>query len=158
MTALMRRRMMMEATSGSPLPIMNPAFDYIEGYYLDRLKPYPYLVAYDGFAVTDFIYVGTIGTFKWFGPLTSKRIVGSNKNMIGSILQFEVIDGNYTDYWNNKADGAFHSFGLTTSKCYVRFGFDPDTMSDLYAWNDTTGQVYFAGINTPYYGKTNIND
>ena len=158
MIALMRRRMMMEAASGSPLPIMNPAFDYIEGYYLDRTKANPYLVAIDGFAVTDFIYVGTTGTFKWFAPLTSKEAMGADKKQLGSALQFKVVDGNHTDYWNNKVDGALHSFGLTTNKCYVRLGFDPDTMADLYAWNDTTGQVYFAGINTPYYGKTNIND
>ncbi len=31
-------------------------------------------------------------------------------------------------------------------------------MADMYAYNSTTGQVYFAGVNTPYYGKTNIND
>ena len=149
---------MMEAASGSPLPIMNPAFDYIEGYYLNRTEPNPYLAAIDGFAVTDFIYVGTTGTFKWFAPLTSKKAFGADGKMLGSVLQFKVVDGNNTDYWNNRLDGAFHSFGLAANKCYVRLGFDPDTMADLYAWNDTTGEVYFAGINTPYYGKTNIND
>lgn len=32
-----------------------------------------------------------------------------------------------------------------------------EKMSGAYAYNSTTGQVYYAGVNTPYYGKTNIN-
>ena len=157
LSLLQRRRQMMKAASGGGGPIMNPSFGYTEGYKLNRGTAKPYLVVASGFAVTDFIYLGTTGTFKWWAPQTAKD-TGASGSVLGHALQYAAVDGNYTDWWNNKLDGAFHSFGLSANKCYVRFGFDPDTMADLYAWNTSTGEVYFAGINTPYYGKTNIND
>ena len=151
------RRAMMHHLSGDR-PIMAPAFGYTEGYKLNKTKANPYLVEAPGFAVTDFIYVGTTGTFYWYAPLTSKQTENNSTHQVGHLIQCKVIDGNFTDYWNNKLDGAFHSCGLSANKCYVRFTFDPDQMADMYAYNSSTGEVYYAGINTPYYGKTNIND
>lgn len=31
-------------------------------------------------------------------------------------------------------------------------------IADSYCYNSSTGTVYYAGQNTPYYGKANIND
>ena len=156
MSSLTRRAMMHHLSGGGP--VMNPAFGYTEGYALNRGAGKPYLVERDGFAVTDFIYVGTTGTFYWYAPLTSKTTDNSSTHAVGHLLQYKEIDGYYSDWWNNKLDGGFHSCGLSATKSYVRFAFDPDQMADMYAYNSSTGEVYYAGINTPYYGKTNIND
>lgn len=157
MDGLLRRRNMMVRQGGGN-PVMNPAFGYTEDYKLDRATSKPYLVAKSGFAVTDFIYAGTTGTFYWFAPLTTKPTEDLSSHKVGNVLQYKEIDGTYTDWWNSKLDGAPHSCGLSASKCYVRLTFDPDQMADMYAYNSSTGEVYYAGINTPYYGKTNIND
>lgn len=155
----LRRRAMLAGKSGTDLPVMDPAITgYTEGYKLNRMKAKPYLEEMAEFAVTDFIYVGATGTFYWFAPLTTKETDNPSTHEVGHFLQFKEIGGNYTDWWNNKIDGASHSVGLSAIKRYVRFAFDPDQMADMYAYNSSTGEVYYAGINTPYYGKTNIND
>ena len=155
---LLRRREMLIQQSGGG-PVMDPAITgYTEGYVLRRNVANPYLTEMAGFAVTDLIYVGETGTFYWFAPLTTKTTDNPSTHAVGNLLQFKEIGGNYTDWWNNKLDGANHSAGLSASKRYVRFAFDPDQMADMYAYNSSTGEVYYAGVNTPYYGKTNIND
>lgn len=139
------------------LPVMNPALSYTEGYFITRGVSNPYMSAKEGFAATDFIYTGTSGSFFFYQPQTSKATGGSSYGL-GHILQYKVIDGDYTDWWNNRLNGGTRSIALSSSKCYIRFGFDPDCMADMYGYNTSSGEVFFAGINTPYYGKTNIND
>jgi hypothetical protein len=145
----------MTEKAGPDIPVMNPSFGYTDGYILNRMIGNPYLDEKPGFAASDFIYVGTSGSFVRFHPVSSKSGATS---VLGALLQYKAIGGEYTDWWNNKLDGSERTFALGQNKCYVRFGFDPDGMADMYAYNSATGQVYYAGKNTPYYGKTNIND
>ncbi len=150
MTLMQRRRALMAAKKERP--VMNPAFGYTDGYVLQRdgMSP-PYLVSQAGCAVTDFIDGGTAGNAVTYFPSTTKPI--------GNMLQYATTDDSalFTQWWG-PASGATKTRAVSSNTRYIRFGFDPDTMADLYGYNDSTGDVYFAGINTPYYGKTNIND
>lgn len=151
---LIRRRMMLGANNQN-LPVMNPSFEYIDGYIIQRTIGKPYLQEKAGFAATDFIYVGNTGSVVIFKPLSAK--IAAN-TVVGSLNIYRAVNDNFTDWWNNYLNGRETTYALSANKRYIRFGFDPDTMADMYAYNSTTGQVYYAGINTPYYGKTNIND
>lgn len=141
------------------MPIMDPSFKFSEGYYLDRSSGIPYLKQKAGFAATDFIFVGSSGSITWFQPQT-KKDTGSSTKQLGHLLLFQnpTSSSNYTDYWNNNLSGLSKTASLANNRQYIRLGFDPDTMADMYAYNSSTGQVYFAGKNTIYYGKKNIND
>ena len=134
-------------------PVMNPAFDYTPGYMIAWDVGLPYLKEAEGYAATGFIDCGVTGSIQAFWPLSSKP----GASQIGNLLQYKEVNGVYTDWWNQKL-GQTATYALNESKRYIRFSFDPDTMADMYAYNSTTGQVYYAGVNTPYYGKTNIND
>ena len=50
------------------------------------------------------------------------------------------------------------SIDLDANKRFIRLNLSMEQMSGAYAYNSTTGQVYYAGKDSPYYGKTNIND
>lgn len=54
--------------------------------------------------------------------------------------------------------GEERTVALGANTQFVRLNLSMEQMSGAYAYNSTTGQVYYAGVNTPYYGKTNIND
>lgn len=69
---------------------------------------------------------------------------------------------NYGSYSYNESKGGYYmANGLpTTGNKYVSFTF-PNNETDIansYCYYSDTGEVVFAGANTPYYGKSNIND
>ena len=156
MTELMRRRRALMQNEKTERPVMNPAFDYTPGYMIAWDVGLPYLKKAEGFAATGFIDCGVTGSIQIFRPL-SRKIVGSDQTL-GNLLQYQEENGSYTDWWVQRLNGQTTTLALDNTRRYIRFGFDPETMADMYAFNPTTGQVYYAGINTPYYGKTNIND
>ena len=156
MNSLVPRRRALMPNEKTELPVMNPAFDYTLGYIIDKDVGRPYLKEAEGYAATDFIDCGVTGSFKLFRPLSSKP---DASGLASHLLQYKEVNGVYTDWWHNKiTGGTTATIALSANTRYIRFGFDPDTMADMYAYNSTTGQVYYAGVNTPYYGKTNIND
>lgn len=67
------------------------------------------------------------------------------------IYQFEKHDGTF-DYWNTGKPY------LTSGSKRLRFTLDIATISSAYGYNKYSGQIYFAGPDTIYYGYTNIND
>jgi hypothetical protein len=153
MTLMQRRRALM-SNEKTERPVMNPAFDYTLGYIIDKGVGRPYLKEAEGYAATDFIDCGVTGSIQAFWPLSSKSEASQT---LGTLLQYREVNGGYTDWWGQRLNGQTKTYDLSANTRYIRFGFDPDTMADMYAYNSTTGQVYYAGINTPYYGKTNIN-
>ena len=63
-------------------------------------------------------------------------------------------DGSYIDYWsvsNTRAVINANSNGLAIS---ITVGH----VDDAYLYFQETGDIIFAGKNTPYYGYLNIND
>lgn len=158
MTELMERRRALMAAKSQALPILNPAIGYTENTRLDRttVNP-PYLVSQSGIAVTDFIYVGTTGNFVYFNP-PDATIAPSGT--IGSLLQYnsDNAESPFTNWWNCRMGGDERSIALDANKQFIRLNLSMEQMSGAYAYNSTTGQVYYAGKDSPYYGKTNIND
>lgn len=165
MNTLMLRRRAMMSKEKKDKPIMNPSFEFTRGYILDHTLPAPYLtdtsstVDVSKLAVSDFIYVGTLGILKTFKPLSNN--VNKNRSM-GNVLAYPEADPSkpYNEWWSasNYPNGSESAYTLTNRRVYFRISFDPDTLADMYGYNSQTGEVYYAGINTPYYGKTNIND
>ena len=54
--------------------------------------------------------------------------------------------------------GVEKSIALDANKRFIRLNLSMEKMSGAYAYNSATGKVYYAGKDSPYYGKTNIND
>lgn len=158
MTELMRRRRALLAARGGEFPMFNPTVGITENTKLDRIGTNPpYLVSQSGIAVTDFIYVGTTGNFVYFNP-PDTTIAPSGT--IGSLLQYnsDNADSPFTNWWNCRMSGDERSIALDANKRFIRLNLSMEKMSGAYAYNSTTGQVYYAGKDSPYYGKTNIND
>lgn len=158
MTELMRRRRALMTARGGELPMFNPTVGITENTKLDRVDTNPpYLVSQNGVAVTDFIYAGTTGNFVYFNP-TDATIAPSRT--IGSLLQYSSNDADspFTNWWNCRMSGDERSVALDANKQFIRLNLSMEKMSGAYAYNSATGQVYYAGKDSPYYGKTNIND
>lgn len=157
MTDLMNRRRVLMTAKSKDLPILNPAIGYTENTKIDKLVSPPYLTSQNGVAATDFIYAGTTGKFVYFNP-SDTTIAPSG--VIGTLLQYDSdnVNSSYTDWWNCRMNREEKSIALGSNKKFIRLNLSMEQMSGAYAYNSATGQVYYAGINTPYYGKTNIND
>lgn len=156
MTLMQRRRALMAAKSQT-LPILNPSIGYTENTVISRIGGPPYLKSQNGVAATDFIYAGTMGNFVYFNPPdTTIAPYGT----IGGLLQYnsDNVSSGYTDWWNCRMSGDERSVALDANKQFIRLNLSMEQMSGAYAYNSTTGQVYYAGKDSPYYGKTNIND
>ena len=158
MTELMRRRRALLAAKSQTLPILNPAIGFTENTKLDRfvMNP-PYLVSQSGVAATDFIDAGTTGNFVYFNPPDTTIAPSVN---CGNLLQYDDADDSrhFTNWWNCGMGGSEKSVGLDANKRFIRLNLSMEKMSGAYAFNSATGEVYYAGKDSPYYGKTNVND
>lgn len=56
------------------------------------------------------------------------------------------------DYW------VWSQARLTEGAQQISFSVRNDAIDSAYAYIRATGHLFFAGPNSPYYGKTNIND
>lgn len=158
MNEIIERRRALMAVKSKDLPILNPAIGYTENTRLDKADTNPpYLVSQNGVAATDFIDAGTTGNFVYFNP-TDATIAPNGT--IGQLLQYSSNNANspYTDWWNCRMNGDERSVALTSNKKFIRLNLSMEKMSGAYAYNSATGKVYYAGKDSPYYGKTNIND
>ena len=72
-------------------------------------------------------------------------------------------DSNHTFQYSTNADGTAWNFWYGPRRRIsvynvIRFSIKIDKLDDAYAYSERSGQIFFAGKNTPYYGYTNIND
>lgn len=78
-------------------------------------------------------------------------------------------DGNPVNYvdennrWAKAYDSShtyteFKNSWNVSSYNQIRFTVDKRCIDDAYMYDYTTGQIWFAGINTPYYGMSNISE
>lgn len=90
------------------------------------------------------------GTYLW--------VYDENGNKITYVYQQS--GSNYR--WAQKADGTLTEFSQswTLEQNYksVEFTVDLRHLDDAYMYDHNTGQVWFAGRNTPYYGMSNISE
>lgn len=91
-------------------------------------------------------------------------------NAVGIIVAYDS-DGNHVNHvsmrqtsdnrWAQKASGTLTEFSQSwTIGEYSQITFDVDTryVDDAYMYDKTTGDIFFAGKNTPYYGMRNISE
>ncbi len=151
-TLMLRRRAMMQVSSGS-LPDTSPELVYTPNKCISRIDG---IQDYAGSGVTDFLPVVRGDVFVYHNPASS---VANSNGLLGNVI---VYNGNKSsvDWWNCRCNGTNGSFTCDrfNGKGYARLNIPMDGIKDCYAYNNTTGVIYYAGINTPYYGKTNIND
>ena len=112
-----------------------------------------YLSAKTGVGVTDYLPCSGSNVIKYFNPNTQYAEYGN----LGHVLLFKTIGEAYYDWWNCGVSSV-KSFTVKAGSQYFRLNIVMDGEEDSYCYNETTGVVYYAGRNTPYYGKTNIND
>ena len=58
--------------------------------------------------------------------------------------------------WDYRKEGNYYYFPGNVNK--IRTSIPIANLETCYAYIVSTGQILFAGINTPYYGYTNINN
>lgn len=66
----------------------------------------------------------------------------------------------HRDWWYNRSnDDPKRQIGWNTFTLKeIRFSIPIKEIDDSFAYVEETGQIFFAGKNSPYYGYTNIND
>lgn len=66
-------------------------------------------------------------------------------------------DGAYIDWWSWWS-GTTERRAINTQSAMISCTILIDQLTTAYAYIKDTGQILFAGKNSPYYGYTNIND
>lgn len=100
-----------------------------------------------GYCYTDWI-IANPTTFIGEQPVIEFGGIPVNSNYK---YQFETSTGAY-DYWYPSKPQ------LPSGSKRIRFTLKMETLSSAYAYNKYSGQIYFAGPDTIYYGYININD
>lgn len=67
-------------------------------------------------------------------------------------------DGLYRDYWSWGPTVGMHRKVINSLSNGLAMTIILDNIDDSYAYLEETGQILFAGKNSPYYGYANIND
>lgn len=93
------------------------------------------------------------------GTAASLVVYDSNDNPVGFVNE---LTSSSFNRWVQAAAGTMTEFSQswTSATAYTKIAFTVDMryVDDAYMYDKTTGQVWFAGINTPYYGMSNISE
>lgn len=148
LSLMLRRQTLMGA--GKPHALSNPPL--VIAYAGHRLSPGNPIVADDTRNVTQYYALS--------GGDTINYLIKDTTIADGASLGFLCVyraSYNYHDYYN-ETNNIQKTIRMGNTIMYFRLTMTTNCEADSYAYNQTTGAVYFAGRNTPYYGKTNIND
>ena len=155
-TLMLRRRAMMLNAKNS---VTNPECVFTPHMVLERGTVHEWEPA----GLTEYLEVNPTDTIRYKAPSVppSDRYPPNSTNM-GHLCAYDA-NKRYCEWWNNWANGNertlnLSAYGTARNAKYIRLGVYIDGLADSYCYNATTGVIYYAGINTPYYGKTNIND
>ena len=69
-----------------------------------------------------------------------------------------ISDQGQRDWYYDRADYTRNIGWSSSALSKIRFTIVTADIDDIYAYVENTGQIFFAGRNTPYYGYANIND
>lgn len=118
--------------------------------YNKRLRGNLRVENFDGLCVTEWIDVN---------PQLSKasKLVFPDVYPDTYYSMFQYMYANGTNDWNYYPAMDFIASN-TKIIVSVRFTIPIDKLDTCYAYNNLTGQIFFASNNSPYYGYTNIND
>lgn len=95
---------------------------------------------------------------------TSGNVIADNG---GSLFVYDaesdpVSFANEANRWAQSISGAMTEFSnswtLTASYSKIAFSLDLKYLDSAYMYDKTTGQIWFAGVATPYYGMSNISE
>ena len=101
-----------------------------------------------GYCYTEWIDCNPVRrSSDWDNPVMGGAFAADDTR---SVFQF-VYNGTENYWYYSK-----HQMMAGTTK--IRFTLITSKLRDAYAYDSVTGQIFFAGKNTPYYGYTNIND
>lgn len=152
---MLRRRAMMAAAKAAPLS--DPELIYTPDKILTTQSATAGIDCI-GAGISDYLPLKLNDVIKYKNPTVSQSMQTS-PGRLGAVIVYTASKSS-CDWWNCKADGTEGSFTATrfTGNGYYRINIIMDGIADSYAYNATTGKVYYAGKNTPYYRKANIND
>ena len=108
------------------------------------------LVSASGYCVTERYFPDP--TPVWVGGRKYIKVVWGTGLTVPTMVLFAVNGATPIDYWN-EANTQWHSKAVSVS-----FTLETSNLPMCYAYMLETGEVLFAGENTPYFGKRNIND
>ncbi len=143
---LEKRREMMQRKP----PIMNPEAIFTDiGYYMDNSGG---LTESADSGVTDYYPVSIGDYIRYLTPSRS----GSG----GAVGKIRVYNSSKSavDSWNCWWDSTERSVHMErfSGSGYFRLNVNLNALEGCYCYNATSGIVYYAGKNTPYYGKKRI--
>jgi hypothetical protein len=140
----------------------------VEGYVLE------YKVN-DGLVNTEKDYGGITYEYQMQTPTTALALSGILPNSavapalaasVGCIAAFDA-NGNYVNHVNSggrwaqtpSASMSEYSQSWTVGEfSKIKFSVDRRNLDYAYMYHSVTGQVFFAGVHTPYYGMSNISE
>lgn len=121
----------------------------------------PIIIDYDkrynpGGSVSD--YAGRCITDAYaFTSVTNEDRYLISYGMQNSLIVYQ--DGAYKDYWNyNSVQSEQRTVGLAIGCDQVKFTLEMSMLDDCYAYQESTGIIFFAGKNSIYYGHRNISE
>lgn len=76
--------------------------------------------------------------------------------LTNQLIIFE--NGVYKDYWTVRNGGNDPRGVINANSNGIGITVGTSNIDNAYAYLPSSGQILFAGKNTPYYGYTNIND
>jgi hypothetical protein len=152
MTELARRRRALMMQKFNEIPDSNPQL-LISVYDAVISGTDGNIIEKPGCAVTEYYVVGAGQSIRYLNPSTPNAVNG----YLGKVI---IYDSNKSriDYWNCRANGVEGSFTVRASGRYFCLNVDLSNEKGSYCYNGATGQIYYAGKDTPYYGKTNISE
>lgn len=121
----------------------------------------PIIIAYDSryMANGDIgVREGTCvtGIYSYQSSAEQRTIVYYVGNSNGKIM-IAYKDNKKIDYWGLPSDLSERKI-INVGSNGLAFMLDMDAIDLSHAYIKETGQIFFAGKNSPYYGYTNIND
>lgn len=115
-----------------------------------KIAEYGYSLARNGtgtYAASNWCY-----TDYYELKLNGKQRICDNNTNSSHTFQYQMnAEGTTWDFWYGPRQ-------VITAYNIIRFSIVTADIDDAYAFSETSGQIFFAGKNSPYYGYTNIND
>ena len=111
-----------------------------------------------GWCITE--WYEFVPTSENLSPFTLVGYVGTDVNR--KTFQYYYSNTHDWYYFNNTGTDAYNVRDINPAGKhawkYISFSINTSKLDDAFVYVQDTGQIMFAGKNTPYYGYKNIND
>ncbi len=100
---------------------------------------------------------GTVNVITLYNKLYVTQYPRPSNYQFYAIRENETVARDW--YYNIGVDSPYRRIGWNGATLKeIRFSIPIEEIDDSFAYVEETGQIFFAGKNSPYYGYTNIND